>query len=65
MGDMVKVELKQAYGLTVIAKASSNHWVVIDGPENFNGHDAGPKTNGTSLNGACRLHRAGCHFNSR
>lgn len=43
MGDTVKVELKQAYGLTVIAKGSSNHWVVMDGPENFNGHDAGPR----------------------
>lgn len=43
MGDKVKVELKQAYGLTLIAKANSNHWVVMDSSENVNGHDAGPR----------------------
>lgn len=38
MGNITKVELKQAYGLTMIARANSNHWVVMDGEENFNGH---------------------------
>jgi len=35
---ITKIELKQAYGLTVMARANSNHWIVMDGPEKFNGH---------------------------
>jgi putative redox protein len=38
--NVTKIELKQAYGLTVMARGNSNHWVVMDGPEAFNGHSA-------------------------
>ncbi len=38
--NITKIELKQAYGLTVMARGNSNHWVVMDGPEAFNGHSA-------------------------
>ncbi len=41
--DKAKVELKQVYGLTVIARGDSNHWIVMDGPEKFKGHSAGPR----------------------
>ena len=43
MGDKIKVELKQAYGMTVIAKANSNHWIVMDSQEELGGHNAGPR----------------------
>jgi len=43
MEDKVKVELKQAYGMTVIAKANSNHWIVMDSQEESGGHNAGPR----------------------
>ena len=43
MGDKIKVELKQAYGMTVIAKANSNHWIVMDSQEESGGHNAGPR----------------------
>ncbi len=39
----VTVELKQAYGLTVMARANSNHWVVMDTIEESGGHNAGPR----------------------
>ncbi len=38
--NVTKIELKQAYGLTVMARGDSNHWVVMDGPEAFKGHSA-------------------------
>jgi len=43
MEDKVKVELKQAYGMTVIARANSNHWIVMDSQEESGGHNAGPR----------------------
>jgi len=39
----VKVELKQAYGMTVMAKGNSNHWVVMDTAKEIGGNDAGPR----------------------
>ncbi|MGB9695492.1 MAG: OsmC family protein [Caldisericaceae bacterium] len=41
--NLTTVELKQAYGLTVMARSNSNNWVVMDGPEGFGGHNAGPR----------------------
>jgi putative redox protein len=41
--NMTTVELKQAYGLTVMARANSNHWVVMDGSEDLGGHNAGTR----------------------
>lgn len=53
--NITKVELKQAYGLTVMARGNSNHWVVMDGPEDFKGHDGAPRPMELLLMGA-----AGC-----
>ncbi len=36
-----EVFLRQAQGITFIAKGSSNHWVVMDGPPDFGGSLAG------------------------
>ena len=36
-----KVYLKQVKGLTLAAKGESNHWITMDGPENFGGSNAG------------------------
>jgi putative redox protein len=36
-----KVYLKQIKGLTFAAKADSNHWITMDGPEKLGGHNAG------------------------
>lgn len=33
--------LKQIKGITFAGKSDSNHWVTMDGPEKFGGHDAG------------------------
>lgn len=35
--------LKQINGISFVAKASSNHWVNIDGPEHVGGNDAGSR----------------------
>ncbi|NOX67197.1 MAG: osmotically inducible protein OsmC [Chlorobi bacterium] len=35
-----KAYLKQVNGLTFVGKTDSNHWVTIDGPEDFFGSDA-------------------------
>jgi len=45
MGDetTVEVELKQAYGMTLMAKGNSNHWVVMDTAKEIGGNDAGPR----------------------
>ena len=32
-----KAVLKQLQGMTLLGKADSNHWVTMDGPENFGG----------------------------
>lgn len=35
-----KVYLKQVKGITFIGKTDSNHWITMDGPENFGGSNA-------------------------
>src|SRR4030042_4326272 len=36
-----KAVVKQLQGITFAGKTDSNHWVMMDGPENFGGSDAG------------------------
>ncbi len=36
-----KAIVKQVKGITFIGKTDSNHWVPMDGPENFGGSNAG------------------------
>jgi putative redox protein len=36
-----KAVIKHIKGVTFIGKADSNHWVTMDGPDNFGGSDAG------------------------
>ncbi|MHB8904830.1 MAG: OsmC family protein [Melioribacteraceae bacterium] len=36
-----KAYVKQIKGVTFLGKTDSNHWVPMDGPENFGGSDAG------------------------
>ncbi len=36
-----KAYLKQVSGITFIGKTDSNHWITLDGPENFGGSNAG------------------------
>lgn len=38
-----KVIVKQIQGMTFAAKADSNHWVTMDGPEDFGGSNAGTR----------------------
>ena len=38
-----KAYVKQIRGVTFIGKTDSNHWVSMDGPENFGGSDAGTR----------------------
>lgn len=33
--------VKQLKGITFVGKADSNHWITMDGPENFGGSNAG------------------------
>ena len=35
-----KAYLKQVKGITFAGKTDSNHWITVDGPENFGGSDA-------------------------
>ncbi|HEC81673.1 MAG TPA: OsmC family protein [Thermoplasmatales archaeon] len=35
--------IKQVEGLTFVAKADSNHWVIVDGPKQFFGSEAAPR----------------------
>jgi len=37
------VEVQHVKGLTFIGKGESNHWVVLDGPSEFGGTEAGTK----------------------
>jgi len=37
------INIRQVQGLTFIGKGESNHWVTIDGPEKFNGSEAGSR----------------------
>ena len=36
-----KAYLKQVKGISFAGKTDSNHWITVDGPENFGGSDAG------------------------
>lgn len=36
-----KAFVKQLQGITLVGKTDSNHWVTMDGPENFGGSNAG------------------------
>jgi putative redox protein len=36
-----KAYVKQIKGVTFAGKTDSNHWITMDGPENFGGSDAG------------------------
>ncbi len=36
-----KAVIKHIKGVTFIGKADSNHWITMDGPENFGGSNAG------------------------
>lgn len=36
-----KAFIKQLQGVTFVGKTDSNHWVTMDGPENFGGSNAG------------------------
>ena len=38
-----KAIIKQLHGITLAAKADSNHWVIMDGPAEFGGSDAGSR----------------------
>ena len=38
-----KAIVKQVQGMTFAAKADSNHWVMMDGPEDFGGSNAGTR----------------------
>ena len=35
--------IRQVHGITFAAKGDSNHWVIMDGPEMFDGSEAGPR----------------------
>jgi len=35
--------VRQVEGLTFVAKADSNHWIVIDGPKEYFGSEAAPR----------------------
>lgn len=37
----LKAYLKQIKGISFAGKTDSNHWITMDGPENFGGSDAG------------------------
>lgn len=43
MDKQIKVDLVMAQGITFLAKGKSNHWVTMDGPEEFGGSSAGSK----------------------
>lgn len=36
-----KAFVKQVQGITFVGKTDSNHWITMDGPENFGGSNAG------------------------
>jgi len=36
-----KAYLKRVKGITFVGKTDSNHWITLDGPENFGGSNAG------------------------
>lgn len=38
-----EVVVRQLRGITLAGKSDSNHWIVMDGPEIFDGSEAGPR----------------------
>lgn len=38
-----KAVVKQIQGISMVGKADSNHWITMDGPENFGGSNAGTR----------------------
>jgi len=50
-----KAVVKQIQGVTFMGKTDSNHWVVMDGPEDFGGSNAGIRPKELNL-----LSLAGC-----
>lgn len=38
-----KAFLKRVKGITFVGKSDSNHWIALDGPENFGGSNAGTR----------------------
>ena len=38
-----KAVVKQIQGISMVGKADSNHWIAMDGPENFGGSNAGTR----------------------
>jgi putative redox protein len=38
-----KAVVKQVQGLTLVGKSDTTHWVVMDGPPEFGGHNAGSR----------------------
>jgi putative redox protein len=38
-----KALVKQVQGITFVGKTDSNHWITMDGPENFGGSNAGTR----------------------
>jgi len=39
----MEVEIKQVEGLTFVARGGTNHWVIVDGPKEFYGSEAGAR----------------------
>ena len=39
----MEVEIKQVRGLTFVARGGTNHWVIVDGPKEFYGSEAGAR----------------------
>ena len=39
----MKIRIEQIRGLALVARGDSNHWVTMDGPEEFNGFMAGSR----------------------
>ncbi len=39
----ITVEVRKVHGMTLVARGKSNHWVVMDGPEKFDGAEAGSR----------------------
>ena len=42
-GNSMKVAVKQVDGITFVGRGETNHWVVIDGPKEFFGSEAGTR----------------------
>ena len=53
----MKAQVTQLKGITFAAKGESNHWVMIDGPEEFGGSSAGARPMELNFIWFCRLFR--------